>query len=710
MTVVSSTFQLPNFPIDPRTVTAPGGGRLKYFVDNWECIDASPFVINIIKYGYKIQFVEPPPLVIAPKPFSLHLPPDQQKILDQELNEFLINNVIRPADINTPGYYSPVFLREKPRHNLSDPVKYRVIIDLSSLNHYVVKKHFKMESTNSIRNILNVGDHFFTLDLTMAYNTIPMHQSSTKYLRFWWNNTAYEFTALCFGLTSAPWLFSLVMAEMSKYLHKHGISCIFYLDDLLFKDLDYHVLQINHPHIILFIQSLGWLINMEKSQLDIVQRGVYVGTDYDLVAGMVFPPQDRWVKLQLKLQPFFSIHTATAHQWSSLLGTITSCQELAPLGRLMARDLQIHVNSHWTDRTNLRTQIPVTQEIQSRLLWWTKVDNVMCGHQLRPPPHAVEIWSDASHIGWGAHILEKHSNLTDEVSGSWTSVETLNHINYLELRAVFLALQHWIHLVTNQSVLVHTDNTSALSYINRQSGSRSPTLHQLCQKLLVWCHQRNIVLRAAHIKGSLNTHSDYLSRKGSIITTEWSIHPSILHRINLTWPDKPQIDLFATKLNNKLPLYVSPMPDPCALGTDALTMNWDGFLAYAYPPQSVIPQVLNKIQQHQCIVYLIAPNWPRLAWFPLMLTLLVDYPREIPVFPKLLRQPGTSIFHPNPNNLKLHVFKLSTNPSLQEDFLLKLQRTSVKRTDNLLMPVTNAIGPDGYVGVKKNLLIPSWQL
>ena len=48
----------------------------------------------------------------------------------------------------------------------------------------------------------------------------------------------------------------------------------------------------------------------------------------------------------------------------------------------------------------------------------------------------------------------------------------------------------------------------------------------------------------------------------------------------------PNIDLFATRLNNRLPLFVSPIPDSKALAIDAMSMNWDGIHAYAFPPIS----------------------------------------------------------------------------------------------------------------------------
>ena len=78
--------------------------------------------------------------------------------------------------------------------------------------------------------------------------------------------------------------------------------------------------------------------------------------------------------------------------------------------------------------------------------------------------------------------------------------------------------------------------------------------------------------------------------------------------------DFPSIDLFATRLNHRLPIYVSPIPDQKALSIDALSMDWNRIHAYAFPPFHLIPAVINKIQFSQCKIVLIATLWPDRPW------------------------------------------------------------------------------------------------
>ena len=70
------------------------------------------------------------------------------------------------------------------------------------------------------------------------------------------------------------------------------------------------------------------------------------------------------------------------------------------------------------------------------------------------------------------------------------------------------------------------------------------------------------------------------------------------------------MDLFATYLNHKLPLYVSPIPDPQAWDIDALNIDWTGLTAYAYPVTALLHRVIQKNQSVQLSDH---TNSPRLA-------------------------------------------------------------------------------------------------
>ena len=72
---------------------------------------------------------------------------------------------------------------------------------------------------------------------------------------------------------------------------------------------------------------------------------------------------------------------------------------------------------------------------------------------------------------------------------------------------------------------------------------------------------------------------------------------------------------FATRLNHKVPVFVSPVPDQNAWDIDALNINWSGLTTYAYPPSAL----LHRVIQNRAVQLPNHCNNPRLAWDALVL-------------------------------------------------------------------------------------------
>ena len=164
--------------------------------------------------------------------------------------------------------------------------------------------------------------------------------------------------------------------------------------------------------------------------------------------------------------------------------------------------------------------------------------------------------------------------------GLLTATEKQVHLGRLHMRPiqwhlkshwrilVFLALKEFQDLCADKLVLVATDNTTVVSYINKEGSMRSGTLCALLWRILTWCTRHQVTLKALHIPGRLNVVADKLSRLGQTIQTEWSLLQEVFQAICSRW-HRPQIDLFATRFNNKFPQFVSPVPDSLAVAVDA---------------------------------------------------------------------------------------------------------------------------------------------
>ena len=213
-----------------------------------------------------------------------------------------------------------------------------------------------------------------------------------------------------------------------------------------------------------------------------------------------------------------------------------------------------------------------------------------------------------------------------------------------------------------------------VSYINKQGGLRSGSLCALLWRLRSWCHPRGIVLRARHIPGRLNVIADKLSRHSQVIQTEWSLSLQVFNLLFSSW-DLPQVDLFATRFNHKLPKFVSLVPDPAAWAVDALSIPWGTLDVYAFPPVSLVNQVASKVMDQGCLrMVLIAPGWPNMPWFWDLVNLSVQIPFQLPLRKDLVTQPLNGLLHKNLANLNLHVWLLEPRAFRNKGSLMKWQQ------------------------------------
>ena len=126
---------------------------------------------------------------------------------------------------------------------------------------------------------------------------------------------------------------------------------------------------------------------------------------------------------------------------------------------------------------------------------------------------------------------------------------------------------------------------------------------------------------------------------------------------------QPVIDLFATRINNQLPRFVSFRPDPDAEAIDAFTIPWGDLDFYAFPPFICIARILQKIQLEEGMGIVIVPDWPNQPWYnryqEMLITEIVLYPRDFQ-----LRLPQEEEKrHPLSNHLRLRAGLLSATAS-----------------------------------------------
>ena len=149
--------------------------------------------------------------------------------------------------------------------------------------------------------------------------------------------------------------------------------------------------------------------------------------------GFKNPPVPRLVGESQKLLP---LPACPVREFMPLIGLITATEKQVHLGRLHITPIQWH---HWKVPESLEKVIPIPRSLHPHLQWWLKEDNVHTGQPLHPIKRALQIFTDAS--------------------------------------------------------IEATDNTTVVSYINKEGGMKSGPLCALLCRILTCCTRKQVTLK-----------------------------------------------------------------------------------------------------------------------------------------------------------------------------------------------------------------------
>ena len=106
------------------------------------------------------------------------------------------------------------------------------------------------------------------------------------------------------------------------------------------------------------------------------------------------------------------------------------------------------------------------------------------------------------------------------------------------------------------------------------------------------------------------------------------LNKSVFERITQRFQYYPKIDLFASRLNKELPVFVSYRRDPKATYINAFSLK-QKIEFYAFPPYFIIGRIIQKISIEASKGILIVPNWPTQSRYSHLMEILIRTPNFI---------------------------------------------------------------------------------
>ena len=130
----------------------------------------------------------------------------------------------------------------------------------------------------------------------------------------------------------APLEFTVVAKEVKLMAIHTGIRIHQYLDNWLVRARSHQVSLQHTQDLVKICQELGWLVNLEKSELEPKQIFNFVGYQFNLRAGRFRPTPDHWENFQDKILEIQSLPACPIQQFMSLIGLLTATEKQVHLG------------------------------------------------------------------------------------------------------------------------------------------------------------------------------------------------------------------------------------------------------------------------------------------------------------------------------------------------------------------------------------------
>ena len=516
-------------------------GRTAQRFTAWKNLTSDKTILDSIR-GITIPLDELPHQGrVNPNPKVSHI---ETLAINTEIERLLAREVIEIASHEPGEIISPIFVRQKKDG------QFRLILNLKEFNKSVTYTHFKMDTLQTITNLMTKNCFMASVDLKDAYYTIPVHKGHRKYLKFLWNQNLYQFTSMSNGLSCCPRLFTKILKPPLTALHKKGHISSNYIDDLYLQGQTFHKCKNNVLDTVEQFDSLGFISHPSKSVFEPSQTLVILGFRLDSVKMTISLTEEKATAIAEHCKALVDLDRVKIHAVAQVVGKIISSLPGVMYGALYHRNIELDKTRALRQNAgNFDAYMTLSDGAKKELNWWVR--NAQESYNLisHGSPDTV-LTTDASLTGWGA-VFENEST-----GGSWSTAEKTNNINALELLAVFFGLKCYAKNANNIHIRIMTDNTTAVSTINHMGTCHADICNTIGKDIWEWCLVRSIWISAAHIPGKMNVQADMESRTINS-GAEWMLNPTDLQKSLTQLQFTPVIDLFASRINKQFVRYAS---------------------------------------------------------------------------------------------------------------------------------------------------------
>ena len=403
--------------------------------------------------------------------------------------------------------------------------EFRLVLNLSyplnnSVNDFIDKEFCTVRYSSiddAVKMVQKLGSRALLskADIKSAFRLLKIWPGDFDQLGFSFDDKFYFDKCLPMGASVSCSLFEKFSTALHWYtasLSPHK-NILHYLDDFLFGG-EANTTQCSDLLNIFQDVCQKWGVPLaDEKTVQPTEIITFLGIEFDTIAMELRLPGDKLKEIKERIICIFNSKKVTLRNLQSLIGLLNfACQVIVP-GRAFCRRLinaTCNVTKSWH---KIRISTAMREDLG---VWLSFLENyngvsVMLD-QFWTSNDDLDLFTDSaggSKRGFGIYFNGKWTQ------GCWPSIwdktGILRDITFLELFPVVVSLHLWGTLLKNKKLFFNIDNQAVVTILNKKS-SKSDRVMCLVRKLVLLSLQYNILIKARHIPGKLNTIADSLSR------------------------------------------------------------------------------------------------------------------------------------------------------------------------------------------------------
>ena len=309
---------------------------------------------------------------------------------NSEVDKLLKKKVIIPCKKTTDDFVSPFFTRPKKDGT------FRMILNLKSFNTFIKFKHCKLETFREVLSVIKPNCWMASVDLKDAYYSVGIFPGHWKYLKFFWEEQFYQFTAMPNGYGPAVRYFTKIMKKPFKVLRHNGHVSVIYIDDTFLEGDTCAACQQNIFETVGMLLSLGFTVHVPKSVLVPTQKLCFIGFVINSLLMTVSLTEEKTTGIIDLCSKLLSYETTKIRFLAKVIGCLVATFPAVLHGPLHYRSLEFcKIKALRISNGNFDAPVKLSDHAQKDLHWWIAI-LPRVSKPINMPQVDLVIFSDAS--------------------------------------------------------------------------------------------------------------------------------------------------------------------------------------------------------------------------------------------------------------------------------------------------------------------------